>query len=217
MRGCDDGKDPARIRKRVFKIRPHRSEITAHGATPHIRIGFGVIQMASPDAITIGVLLPVPTWIERLVGVSATPACDAGTAPPFEGKRLHDLYPIAPAEGKGARVSRGGERVAPNQEALRAGPDTVQHTPLAIFAQQVAIAITQKAARTCAELHQACRFFPCTRPLLLANVGLMVRQAEMLGPVLGGNFHRLAAAQRCFNHALGCGQPVKISPKYWAE
>src|SRR6185437_2579879 len=41
-----------------------------------------------------------------------------------------------------------------------------------------------------------------TRPLLLANVGLMVRHAQVLGPVLGRNLHPLPAAQRGIDHPL---------------
>src|SRR5208337_2137691 len=147
-------------------------------------------------------LLPVPARIQRLVGVSAASARSAGSAPPLEGKRFHDLHTIAAAEGEGAGVGRSGERVAPDQQALGTRPDAVQYTPFAVFAQQVAVAVAQETARACAELHEARRCALRAGPLLRADVRLVVRHAEMLGPVFGRNLHRLAGTQRSIDHAL---------------
>ncbi len=202
MRSRHGGQDAAGVGEGGLEIRPRRAEFTAHRALPHVGGSFRVIEQAPPHSIAVGVFLPVPPWIQRRVGVGAAPARDARPAPPLERERFHDLRAVAAAVGEGPGVRRGGQRVAPDQQALRAWPDAVQDTPRTVFAQQVAVAVAEEAARTRAELHESRRLAARAGTLLLADVGLVVRHAEVLGPVLRRDLHRLARAQRGVDHPL---------------
>src|SRR5215204_5923835 len=78
----------------------------------------------------------------------------------------------------------------------------MQHSPLAIFAHQVAVAVAREAARSGTERHEACCGAAFTRPLLLTDVGLVVWQAEVLRPELRRDLHGLASAERRVDHVL---------------
>ncbi len=83
---------------------------------------------------------------------------DARSAPALEGQRLHNLDPARSAELEGARVGGGENRVGPQQQALRAGPDAPENFEAAVFAHQVGIAVAREAAGAGAQRHQAgCR------------------------------------------------------------
>ncbi len=112
---------------------------------------------------------------------------DAGAPAALEGERLHNFHAIAPAEAEGAGVTRRSHRIAPQKQPLGARPDPVEHAPLAVFAQQVAIAVAEKTAGAGAELHQARTVASRFRAFDLANVGLVIRHAEVFRPILGRN------------------------------
>src|SRR5450759_2945784 len=152
--------------------------------------------------MAVFVFLPVPARRERRVGIGGAVARDAGATPSLEGERLHDFDAIAPAEAKRAGVGGGGQRVAPQKQTLGAGPDAVQHAPLAVFAQQVAVAVAEEAAGSGAELHQAGSFAPGLGPFDLADIGLVVGHAEVLGPVLGRNLDGKSGGHRGVHHGL---------------
>ena len=98
---------------------------------------------------------------------------------------------------------RGGrDRVAPQQESLRAGPNSMHHAVAAIFPQQVAITVAQEAAGTAAEFHQSRPFLAWFGPFQFADFRLMIGHAEMLRPILRRNFHRHAGGQRQIDHGL---------------
>src|SRR5258706_12372882 len=100
-----------------------------------------------------------------------------------------------------------GQGVSPEEQPLRAWPNSMDHSPLAIFTTQVPIAVPQKAARAGTEFHQACGSPSRARLFNLSNVRLMVRHAHVLSPVFGRDLPRQPGCdcqiQHGFVHALG--------------
>src|SRR5262245_23662145 len=78
----------------------------------------------------------------------------------------------------------------------------MENTPLTIFAQEIAVAVTEETAGTGAQFHETRGRAVLARPLLLADLGLVVGQAEVLGPELRRDFHRLLRAERGVDHPL---------------
>ncbi len=207
MRRGHRRQDPARRGERGGQVLARGPELVTHGAQPHVRLGRRVVEQPAPDAEAVGVFLPVPARVERGVGVGAAATCLLRTDMPraaasLERQRLHDLDAGAVAEREGARVSRGEDRVAPDEQSLRAGPDAVHDAPPAALAEEIAVAVAGEATRTGAELHEAGRLASGLGALLLADVGLVVGQAEVLGPVPGRDRHGRAGGERRVDHVL---------------
>ena len=78
----------------------------------------------------------------------------------------------------------------------------MQNTVAAVFAHQIAITIAEETARAGAERHQGRVASFTVRHLQLANGGLMVGHAHVLGPVLGRDLDGLPGRQRRIDHAL---------------
>ena len=185
MRGGDDSQNAAGAGQRPFGGRlgawKARSQITA----PDVRVGVGIVEQAPHDAVSVLEFLPIPTRAERGVGISAPVAGDTRTLPAFERERLHDLRAIAAAETEGAGVGGGREWIAPQQKTLRSRKDAMDDAIAAVFAQHIAVTVAEEAALAIAEREQALAAAALARHLLLANVGLVVRHAAVLRPVLG--------------------------------
>src|SRR5947209_16844340 len=93
--------------------------------------------------------------LERGIGIAAAIARQARPPSPLKRERLHNLHAVGAAETESARIGGGGHRVAPQQQTLRSGPDAMEHAVAPVFAEQVAIAIAQKAARAGTEREEA--------------------------------------------------------------
>src|SRR5258708_39968294 len=117
-----------------------------------------------------------------LVVLAATSPRMAAAGPTLERQRCHDVDAVRSTELKRARVRLRHLRIAPQQQPLRPRPDAKNHAVLAILAQQVRVAIAREAARAAAQREKPLVAYLRLRPLLLANVRLMIRQAPMLRP-----------------------------------
>src|SRR5262249_14460596 len=164
----------------------------------------------------IFVLLPIPARLETGIEVRTAVTGDSRSASALEGQRLHNLYAIAAAEGERSGMSRGCHRIAPEQQPLCPGPDAVNDAPIPVLAQKVAVAVTEEAARSGTELHQAARRSTIFGLLLLADVGLVVRHSHVFAPIFGRDFDRHARTQRdvqhAFIHSLGVHVDLDFAP-----
>src|SRR5262249_12771426 len=144
----------------------------------------------------------------------ATSSRESRSAASLERQRLHDLDAVAAAERKRAGVRRRGQRIAPEEQALGAWPDAMEDAPLTILAEQIAVPVAKEAARAGAQLHQPGGIAVGARPLLLADLGLVIRHAEMFGPELRRDLHGLLRSQRRVNHPLvhALGVHVDLDP-----
>src|ERR1022692_1580912 len=169
-------------------------------------LGIRVVELPAPDAIGIQVLLPIPARAQRGVGVGAAAARprwhQARSAPPLEGEWLHDLDAARSAELEGSRVAGGENWVSPQQQALSAWPDAPEDVEAAVFAHQVGVAVAGKAAGAGAQRHEAAVAVAGLRHFLVADVGLVVRHSQVLGPELRRHFDGHARGQREVDHAL---------------
>src|SRR5205823_50742 len=93
-------------------------------------------------------------------------------------------------------------RVRPAQQALRARPDAPQDVEAPVIAHQVGIAVPCEAARACAERHQPGVAAACTWTLGFADVGLMIRHAQVFGPELRRYFDGHSGGEREIDHVL---------------
>ena len=89
-------------------------------------------------------------------------------------------------------------------------PDRV----LAIVAQEVGVAVAGVAERSLAERHQAAADLPFDRHLEVADRSLVIRQPQMLRPVLRRDVDRHAGGERALDHRLveTLGVEVDLDP-----
>src|SRR5205814_910333 len=131
------------------------------------------VQHPAPDPERVEILFPIPSCLQVGAGVSATIARNARAAAALERKRFHEFRAVAAAETERAAARGGGHGIAPDQQSLRAWPDASDDAVAAIFLEQIAIAIAEKAARTGAELHQA-GTIAASGPFQGANFSLVI-------------------------------------------
>src|SRR5579871_1943913 len=132
-----------------------------------------IVECTAPHTVGVVVLLPVPAWLQRRVGICAATACDARPAPPLERERLHDLDSIGAAKTESSRIGGSGFWIAPQQQPLRTRPDAMDDAILTVLAQEIGITIAGEAARSGTEGHQP-RGGAAFGYLLVADIGLMV-------------------------------------------
>src|SRR5215813_11269039 len=184
-----------------FNVRRSLSKRPRQVTLPAFRRSLGVVKQAPPAAVTIIVFLPIPVRPQSFVSIGAAIAGNPGSAAAFERQRLHDLGAIAATETERARIGGSTFRIAPEQQALTAGPDAMNHTPLAILAQQIAIAIAQKITGALTDLQQTIKLLArwC---FYRTDISLVIRQPQMFGPKLGREANRLAGAEGLVEHRL---------------
>src|SRR5580658_7547699 len=75
--------------------------------------------------------------------------------------------------------------VAPEQCSLGSRPNAENDVVRTRLLEQIAIAVAKKASSTGADLEEAFLCWFNWRHLKLTNRGLLIREAKMLGPILG--------------------------------
>ena len=109
----------------------------------------------------------------------------AGAFAAFEEEGLHDFEAGGPAEVGGAAVAGGKRGIAPEEVALRAGPDAVEQVDVSppvrpVELVEVAVAVASEVAAAAGDGEGAGDAFAGV--LVGADVGLLVAEAEVLGP-----------------------------------
>ena len=118
----------------------------------------------------------------------------------FEGERLAEFHAGGPAEVCGAAVSCGERGIAPEEMTLGAGPDAVEEFDAVALLVEVPVAVTGELAQAAGYSHDSGD--AGARVLGGADVGLLVAEAEVLGPVLGSGFDRHAGGAGNLDHSL---------------
>ena len=88
------------------------------------------------------------------------------------------------------------------EDPLRPVKDAVPHGVTAIVAQQIGVAVAREAAGSFAERHQAAAGVALDRHLELADRRLVVRHAQVFGPVFRRDIDRQAGRERAVDHLL---------------
>jgi hypothetical protein len=142
-------------------------------------IGVRIVDIASPDAIAIGELVPiVPRRKGPLLIGAATAGCagDARTGAPLEGERLKKINPEAAAHGKSSTVAGSEFGISPEQDALGAGPDAKVYIVGAVLLEEVAIAVAHKTATAIAELKESAVLVGSVGFLEFTDRGRLIRK-----------------------------------------
>ena len=102
--------------------------------------------MSAPDSVCISELLEIEAGIERGVGVGAPPTGMAGSLPPFEEQRFAEFYSGSTAEMRCTTKRGSGDRVAPQEKPLRAGPHAEHDVIAPACLEEVAEPVAQKTS-----------------------------------------------------------------------
>src|SRR5690606_28800259 len=135
-------------RQRVLHRLRGRAVLSAQETSPRLRVGVGVVEKTAPKAVGVAVLSPVlPVQLESRVGVRVAAALLTGALPTLEREWFAKLDAERPSDRAQPAISGGELRVAPQQDALGAGPDAEQHVEVAVLAQKVAVAVAGKTSK----------------------------------------------------------------------
>src|SRR5215472_17022828 len=202
MSGGEDLSDWRGASKGSLHVRSRGSELLSQIALPGVGRSIGVVHQSSPRPVCVEIFLPIPTGLERIVGVSAAAASNPRAATSLEGERLEQFGSIAATETEGTSMSGGRGRISPKQQAMTAGPNAEHDAIWPIFAKEVRIAIAGKASRATAECKEAFCFAFLARHFQVANRGLLIRKAHVLGPVFWRERNRHACLERRIDDVL---------------
>src|SRR5262249_34663347 len=139
----------------------------------------------------IGELRPIIGRDERGVRVRGAGPRGAGPFASLEGERLAPLEALHAGKVRCSRIRGGHRGIAPEEEALRAGPEPRDDRVVAILAEEVSVAIAGERAAALADPHVSVPLAELTgivpiQPLGLPYRRLVVRETHMFSRELGG-------------------------------